>query len=167
MSCEKKLTHFTSACFDANNIITQQMRDFSSDPNLPTAPVVVKRAHDLMLDYIKEATQGVSKMSTNRMSRATMEQEEWKALEAFEEAASEQQKSCARAFCKPALKSYQKKKKNSDPVAAHISHDVVPKILPQYDFNLLVDESSLSSEQAQEDKASMHKLSTGFRLNAT
>ena len=73
------------------------MRDITSDPNLQTARVVVRRAHDLMLDYIKETTQGLSKMSMNRMSRATME---------IEEAASEQQKSYARAFYKPALKSY-------------------------------------------------------------
>jgi hypothetical protein len=166
-SSEKKLTHFTSACFDANNIIAQKMRDFSSDPNLPTAAVVVKRAHDLMLDYIKEATQGLSKMSINQMSRASIEKDEWMALQAFEEAGSEQQKSYARAFCKPALKSYQKKKKNFDLVAAHILHDVIPKILPQYDFNLPVDDNSLSSEQAQENKANMQKLSRDFRLKAT
>jgi hypothetical protein len=38
------------------------MRDFSSDPGIPAATVVVKRAHDIMLDYIKEATQGLLKM---------------------------------------------------------------------------------------------------------
>jgi hypothetical protein len=65
--CEKKISIFTSACFDANNIIARNMRGFSSDPSIPSATGVVKRAHDLMLDYIKEATQGLSKMSINRI----------------------------------------------------------------------------------------------------
>jgi hypothetical protein len=143
------------------------MREFSSDPGIPAATVVVKRAHDLMLDYIKEATQGLSKMSMNRIRRVSMEKDEWDALQAFEDIASEQQKGYARAYCKPALKSYHKKKKNFDLVAAHISHDVIPKILPQYDFDLPVDDTSLSSEQAQENRESMHKLSRDFRLEAT
>ena len=141
--------------------------DFSSDAGIPAATVVVKRAHDIMLDYIKEATQGLSKMSMNRIRRVSMEKDEWDALQAFEDVASEQQKGYARAYCKPALKSYHKKKKNFDLVAAHISRDVVPKILPQYDFDLPVDETSLSSEQAQENRESMHKLSRDFRLKAT
>ena len=52
-------------------------------------------------------------------------------------------------------------------VAAHISHDVIPKILPQYDFNPPVDETSLPREQAHENRESMHKLSRDFRLKAT
>ena len=166
--CVKKIAHYTSVCFDANDIITRNMRELSSDPGVSSANVVAKRAHDLMLDYIKEATQGLSKMSMNRIRRVSFEKDEWNALQAFEDVASEQQKGLyARAYCKPALKSYQKKKKNYDLVAAHISHDVIPKILPQYDFNLPVDETSLSSEQAQENRESMHKLSRDCRLKAT
>lgn len=124
--CEKKIAHFTSVCFDANNTITRNMRELALDPGVPQANVVAKRAHDLMLDYIKEATQGLSKMSMNRIRRVSIEKDEWDALQAFEEVASEQQKGYARAYCKPALKSYQKKKKNFDLLAAHISHDVIP-----------------------------------------
>jgi hypothetical protein len=85
-------------------------------------------------------------MSINRIRRASLEKDEWDALNAFEDIASEQQKVYAKTFCKPALKSYHKKKKNFDLVAAHISNDIIPKILPQYDFNLPLDEGSLSSE---------------------
>ena len=162
--CEKKISRFTSACLDANNIITRNMTDSSSDLS---ASVALKRTHDLMLDYIKEATQGLSKMSMNRIRRACVEQDEWNALKTFEEAASEQQKIYAKTFLKPVIKSYHRKKKNFDLVAAHISYDIVPKILPQYDFNLPVDDGSLSSEQAQENKVNIQKLSREFRLKAT
>ena len=52
-------------------------------------------------------------------------------------------------------------------VAAHISHDVIPEILPQYDFSPPVYETSLPSEQAHENRESMHKLSRDFRRKAT
>ena len=74
-----------------------------------------------MLDYIKEATQGLSKRSINRIYRACIEKDEWDVLKAFENVASEQQKIYAKTFCKPALKTYQKKKRNFDMVAAHIT----------------------------------------------
>jgi hypothetical protein len=45
------------------------------------------------------------------MNRASLEKEEWDALKAFENVVSEQQKIYAKTFCKPALKSYQKKEK--------------------------------------------------------
>ena len=165
--CEKRMSHYTSTCFEANNIIARNTREFSSDPRIPNVTVVVKRAHDLMLDYIKEATQGLSKMSMNRIRRVSMGKDEWDALQAFENVASEQQKGYARAYCKPVLKSYHKKKKNFDLVAAHISHDVIPEILPQYDFSPPVYETSLPSEQAHENRESMHKLSRDFRVKAT
>ncbi|CAF1247096.1 unnamed protein product [Rotaria magnacalcarata] len=165
--CKKKIAHFTSACFNANNIITRNMREFSSDQSMPTATVVIKRAHDLLLDYIKEATQGSSKMSINRIRRASLEKDEWMALKAFKDIASEQQKMYAKTFCKPAIKSYYRKKRNFDLIAAHITYDIIPKILSQYDFILSVDETSLSSEQIQENKESIHKLSRDFRLKAT
>ncbi|CAF3359080.1 unnamed protein product [Rotaria socialis] len=165
--CEKKISQLTSECFDANNIIARSMREFSSDPSIPTATVIIKRAHDLMLDYIKESTQGLSKMSINRIRRASLEKDEWDALKTFENNASEQQKIYAKTFCKPAIKIYHKKKKNFDLIAAHISHDIIPKILPQYDFNLPLDEGSLSSELIQENRESIHKLSRDFRLKAT
>ncbi|CAF5010076.1 unnamed protein product, partial [Rotaria sp. Silwood1] len=160
--CEKKISHFTSACFDANNIITRNMRELSDT-------VIANRAHDLMLDYIKEVTQGLSKMSINRIRRASIEKDEWDALKAFENVAPEQQKIYAKTFCKSALKAYEKKKKNFDLVAAHISsYDIIPKILPQDDvFNLLVDENSLSSEQVHDNKENIHKISRDFRLEAT
>ena len=166
-ACEKKIAQFTSACFDANSIIARGMRDIATTPGLSHDPVIVERAHDLILDYIKEATQGASKMSLNRIRRASIEEDEWKALQAFESVASEQQRSYARAFCKPALKCFQKKKRNFDMVSAHISQNVIPKILPQYDFQLPMDENSLSSEEARENKESIQKLSRDFRLKAT
>ncbi|CAM4808932.1 unnamed protein product [Rotaria magnacalcarata] len=92
---------------------------------------------------------------------------EWGAFKTFENNASEQQKTYAKTFCKPAIKSYHKKKKIFDLIAAHISHDVIPKILPHYDFNLPLDEGSLSSELIQENRESIHKLSREFRLKAT
>ena len=106
-------------------------------------------------------------MSINRIRQSSLEKDEWDALKAFENVASEQQKYYAKIFCKPAMKSYHKKKKNFDLVAAHISHDIIPKTLPQYDFNLPMDETSLSSEQVEENKESIHKLSREFRLKAT
>ena len=165
--CEKKISHFTSLCFDANNTITRNMREFSSDPSIPSATAVVKKAHDVMLDYIKEMTQGLAKMSINRIHRASIEKDEWDALKAFENVASEQQKMYAKTYCKPALKNYNKKKTNLDLIAAHISNDIIPKILPQYDFDLPMDKFSLSSEQAKENKESIAKLSRDFRLKAT
>ncbi|CAF1558424.1 unnamed protein product [Rotaria sp. Silwood1] len=133
-----------------------------------SATVIANRAHDLMLDYIKGATQGLSKMSINRIRCASIEKGEWVALEAFENVASEQQNIYAKTFCKSALKIYLKKKKNFDLVAAHISYDIIPKILPQCDvFNLPMDENSLSSEQVHKNKENMHKLSRDFRLKAT
>ncbi|CAF5072965.1 unnamed protein product, partial [Rotaria sp. Silwood1] len=159
--CEKKVSHFTSACFDANNFITRNMRELS-------ATVIANRTHDLILDYIKEATKGLSKMSINRIRRAVIEKDEWDALKAFEVVASEQQKIYAKTFCKSALKAYKKKKKNIDLVAAHILYDIIPKILPQYDaFNLPMDENSLPSEQIQENRESIHKLSRDLRLQVT
>ena len=119
--CEKKLSHCTSLCFDASTIITGNMKELSSNPNFKTATVVASRSHDLMLDYIKEATEGLQKMSINRIHRASMEKDEWDALQAFEKVASEQQKTYAKTYCKAAFKLYQKKKKNLDLVAAHIS----------------------------------------------
>jgi hypothetical protein len=165
--CEKKISHFTAACFDANNMITRAMREFSSDPSIHSATIVMKTTHGLMLDYIKEATQGLSKMSINRIRRASLEKDEWDALKAFEDVASEQQRIYAKTFCKPTLKSYQKKKNNLDLVTAHISHGIIPKILPQYDFNLPVDETSLSNEQIRENKETIHKLPKDFCLKAT
>ena len=165
--CEKKISQFTSACFDANNIIARNMKNLSSDPTITSATIVTNRAHDLMLDYMKEATQGLSKMSINKIRRASIEKDEWDALKTFENVASEQQKIYAKTFCKPAMKSYHKKKKNFDLVAAHISYDIIPKILPQYDFNLPLDETSLSSEQIQVNKENIHELSRNFRLKAT
>ena len=73
----------------------------------------------------------------------------------------------AKTFCKPALIKYHKKKKNFELVATHISHDIIPKILPQYDFHLPLDEMSLSSEQVKASEESIHKLSRDFRLKAT
>ncbi|CAF4001866.1 unnamed protein product, partial [Rotaria sp. Silwood1] len=64
------------------------MREFSSK----TATATTQRAHDLILDYIKEATQGLAKMSINRIRRASIEKDEWDALKTFENVASEQQK---------------------------------------------------------------------------
>jgi len=155
------------ACYDANKIVTQCMRELSSNTKLRSATVVANRTHDLVLDYIKESTQGLSKMSINRIKRASIEKEEWDALKAFEDVASEQQKIYAKAYCKPALKSYEKKKKNFDVIAAHISYDIAPKIIPRYDFNLPVDINSQTSEQAQENKEEIQKLSRDFRLKAT
>ena len=45
-------------------------------------------------------------MSMNRIGRVSMEKDEWDALQAFENVASEQQKGYTRGYCKPALKSY-------------------------------------------------------------
>ncbi|CAF1507189.1 unnamed protein product [Rotaria sp. Silwood1] len=133
-----------------------------------SATVIANRTHDLILDYIKEATKGLSKMSINRIRRAVIEKDEWDALKAFEVVASEQQKIYAKTFCKSALKAYKKKKKNIDLVAAHILYDIIPKILPQYDaFNLPMDENSLPSEQIQENRESIHKLSRDLRLQVT
>jgi len=64
------------------------------------------------------------------------------------------------------LKTSQKKKKHFDLVAAHITYDIKPKIIPQYDFNLTLDENSLSNEQIQENKQIIHKLSRDFHLQA-
>ena len=64
------------------------------------------------------------------------------------------------------MKNNHKKKRNLDLLAAHVSHDITPKILPQYDFQLPVDANSLTSEQALEYKESIHKLSKEFRLKA-
>ncbi|CAF3746048.1 unnamed protein product [Rotaria sp. Silwood1] len=139
------------------------MRELSSK----TAPAATQRVHDLILDYIKEATQGLAKMSINRIRRASIEKDEWDALKTFENVASEQQKMYAKTFCKSTLINYHKKKKNFELVAAHISNDIIPKILPHYDFNLPVDENSLSSEQVQENKENIHNLSKDFRLKAT
>ncbi|CAF1315948.1 unnamed protein product, partial [Rotaria sp. Silwood1] len=161
--CEKKLAQLTSTCFDANNIITRNMRELSSK----TATVATQRVHDLILDYIKEATQGLAKMSINRIRRASIEKDEWDALKTFENVASEQQKMYAKTFCKSTLNNYHKKKKRFELVAAHISNDIIPKILPHYDFNLPVDENSLTSEQTQEYRKSIHNLSKDFRLKAT
>ncbi|CAF3775622.1 unnamed protein product, partial [Rotaria sp. Silwood1] len=91
----------------------------------------------------------------------------WDALKTFENVASEQQKMYAKTFCKSTLNNYHKKKKRFELVAAHISNDIIPKILPKYDFNLPVDENSLTSEQTQEYKKSIHDLSKDFRLKAT
>ena len=52
-------------------------------------------------------------------------------------------------------------------VAAHITYNIIPKIIPHYDFNLPVDVNSLTSEQAQENKENIQKLSKDFRLKAT
>jgi hypothetical protein len=123
--------------------------------------------NNLLLDYIKEKTDGLSKMCINRIRRASIEKDEWDALQAFEDVASAQQKIYAKSFLKPALRSFHKKKKNYDLIGAHILNDIVPKILPQYDFNLPVDVTSLSSEQTQENKESIHQLSKEFRLKAT
>ncbi|CAF5009794.1 unnamed protein product, partial [Rotaria sp. Silwood1] len=139
------------------------MRELSSK----TATVATQRVHDLILDYIKEATQGLAKMSINRIRRASIEKDEWDALKTFENVASEQQKMYAKTFCKSTLINYHKKKKNFELVAAHISNDIIPKILPKYDFNLPVDENSLSSEQVQKNKENIHNLSKDFRLKAT
>ncbi|CAF4320256.1 unnamed protein product [Rotaria sp. Silwood2] len=73
----------------------------------------------------------------------------------------------AKTFCRSALNNYHKKKKRFELVAAHISYDIIPKILPHYDFNLPVDENSLTSEQTQEYKKSINNLSKDFRLKAT
>jgi hypothetical protein len=143
------------------------MRDLPSNPKVQPATIVANRAHDFMLDYIKQATQGLSKMSINRIRRISVEKDEWNALKAFENVASEQQKIYAKTYCRPALKAYQKKQNTFDLIAAHISYDIVPKIVPQYDFNLPVDGNSLSSEQTQENKESIQKLSRDFRLQAT
>lgn len=164
---EEKVSQYTTACFDANNIITQNMRNLSSNTKIKSATVVASKAHDLLLDYIKESTQSLSKMSINRIRRAIMEKDEWSAIKAFENVASEQQKIHAKTFCKPGLTNYHKKKKNFDLVAAHISHDIIPKILPQYDFHLPLDQLSLSSEQVKANEESIHKLSRDFRLKAT
>ncbi|CAF3462670.1 unnamed protein product [Rotaria sp. Silwood2] len=161
--CEKKLAQLTTTCFDANNIITRNMRELSSK----TATVATQRVHNLILDYIKEATQGLAKMSINRIRRASIEKDEWDALKTFENVASEQQKMYAKTFCKSTLYNYHKKKKRFELVAAHISYDIIPKILPKYDFNLPVDENSLTSEQTQEYKKSIQNLSKDFRLKAT
>ncbi|CAF4168747.1 unnamed protein product, partial [Rotaria sordida] len=161
--CEKKLAQLTSTCFDDNNIITRNMRELSSK----IATVATQRAHDLMLDYIKEATQGLAKMSINRIRRASIEKDEWDALKTFENVASEQQKMYAKTFCRSALNNYHKKKKRFELVAAHISNDIIPKILPHYDFNLPVDENSLTNEQTQEYRKSINNLSKDFRLKAT
>jgi hypothetical protein len=165
--CEKKISYFTTSCFDANKLLTRHMKEILSVSSVSLATAAVKRAHDVMLDYIKEATQGLSKMSLNRIRRASAEKDEWEALKAFEDVASEQQKMYAKTFCKPTMKSYHKKKKNLDLVAAHISYDIIPKILPKYEFNLPMDGASLSSDQSQENKESIEKLSRDFRLKAT
>lgn len=166
--CEKKIAYYTSLCCDANNILTRYTKDLESElSTIITNPKnVAKRTHDLLLDYIKEATQGFSKTCVNRIRRASLEKEEWDALQAFESSASEQQKIYAKTFCKPTLKSYQKKRKHLELAAAHVEHDIVPKILPRFDFTLPVDESSLSSDQAQANREQMHKLSRDFRLRA-
>lgn len=165
--CEKKISQLTSACFDANSIINRNMREFASDSSIPTASVATKRVHELLLDYIKEATDGLSKMSINRIRRATIEKDEWTALQAFENIATEQQKMYAKTFLRPVIKMHHKKKKNLELVAAHISKDIIPKILPQFDFNLPLDERSLTGKQIKENKESIHKLSKDFRLKAT
>ena len=68
------------------------MKDLSLNTKIKSVTVVSSKAHDLLLDYIKESTQGLSKMSINRIRRAVMEKDEWSALKAFENVASEQQK---------------------------------------------------------------------------
>ena len=52
-------------------------------------------------------------------------------------------------------------------VATHISHDIIAKTLPQYDFHLPLDELSLSSEQVKASEESIHKWPRDFRLKAT
>ncbi|CAF1465130.1 unnamed protein product [Adineta steineri] len=139
--------------------------EFSSKLKAPT--VVPTRTHNLLLDYIKEATDNLSKMSINRIRRATIEKAEWDTLKAFENVATGQQKIYAKTYCKSALKTYQKKKKTFDIVTAHISYDIVPKIMPHYDFQVPLDVTSLTSEQTRGNKESINKLSRDFRLKAT
>ncbi|CAF1545966.1 unnamed protein product [Adineta ricciae] len=158
--CEKRIEKFTSACVDANNIIEQHMKKILN-------ATVAQKIHDLMLDYIKEATQSLAKTSTNRVRRATLEKEEWDALKAFENVATEQQKTYATTFCKPVLKSYQKKNKKFEVISAHLTYDVIPKIIPKCDITIPIDKSSLSSEQTKAHKEAIVKLSRDFRLGAT
>ncbi|UJR18849.1 hypothetical protein I4U23_021977 [Adineta vaga] len=165
--CENKISHFTSACIDANDIITRTIDKFSSNQNIQAIANAPKRVHDLMLDYIKESTIGLTKMNNIRIRRASLEKDEWTALKAFENMATEQQKIYANTFCRPALKAYHKKKKNFELVAAHISNDIIPKNLPQYDFSLPMDESSLSAEEILKNKKSIEELSKDFRIKAT
>ena len=165
--CEEKIARATAACFEANSLITRKRTECLSGLGTQVATVVEKRVHDMILDYIKDATQGLSKMSINRMRRASIEKDEWDALQAFEKVASEQQKSYAKIYCKPTMKSYHKKKKNFDVVAAHIANDIIPKTLPHYDFQLPVDATSLTSEETRRYKESIQKLSKDFRLKAT
>ncbi|CAF1653271.1 unnamed protein product, partial [Adineta ricciae] len=128
--CENKISQFTSACIDANDIITRAIEKLSSNHNMQAIVHAPKKVHDLMLDYIKESTTGLMKVSNIRIRRASLEKDEWTALKAFENIATEQQKIYANTFCRPALKAYHKKKKNFELVAAHISHDIIPKTLP-------------------------------------
>ncbi|CAF1652455.1 unnamed protein product, partial [Adineta ricciae] len=130
--------------------------------NLPS--IAVDLVHTIMLDYIKIETKGLSKMSTNRIRQASIEKDEWDALQAFEQIASEQQKAYAKTFCKSAMKSYQRKKKKFDMMTEHVRFDIIPKILPKCELSLPVDETSLSSEQAKENKDSIKKLNRDFRL---
>ena len=165
--CENKISQFTSACIDANDIITRALERFFPNQNTSAAVNASKKVHDLMLDYIKESTTGLMKMSSIRIRRASLEKDEWTALKAFENMATEQQKIYAKTFCRPAIKAYQKKKKNFELVAAHISYDIIPKNLPQYDFSLPMDESSQSADEILKNKKNIEELSRDFRIKAT
>ena len=164
--CEEKISQFTETCLEANRSITRQKRDCFSSLDTEIATNAEKRAHDIMLDYIKDATKGLTKMSINRMRRASSEKDEWEALQAFEKVASEKQKMYAKIDCKPTVKNYNKKKKNFDLLATQIKHDMIPNILPKYDFHLPVDNTSLTNEQVQIHRESILKLSKDFRLKA-
>jgi hypothetical protein len=52
-------------------------------------------------------------------------------------------------------------------VAAHISYDIIPKNLTQYDFSLPMNESSLSADEILKNKKSIEELSRDFRIKAT
>ena len=65
------------------------------------------------------------------------------------------------------MKRYQKKKKNLELVAAHITLDMIPKAIPKYNFNLPIDESSLTTEQAQNNRKEIEKISKEFSPSGT
>ena len=110
--CEKKISHFKTACFDANNIITQNMKELSSNKKLKSATVVASKIHDLLLDYIKESTQGLSKMSINRIRRALWRKTNGMLLRHLKMLHQNNKKFMPKPFVNQLLKAYQKKKRN-------------------------------------------------------
>jgi hypothetical protein len=123
------------------------------------------RLEKYVVKYIHHCTQYVKKSAETRVRLAKAQMEEYKALQDFEQVANPLQWSI-HLVLKPKIKTWSIKNKNYCMAQKRVEYDLPPKFISNTTLTFKIDETILSSEEAQVTYNDMRKITSDYRTKA-